>query len=105
MLDCSRWTSVLTEATVAKPGTSDSKLKAAHITRTRKAHEITRLALFILQKEVYEWFDSALLKVFFELWQNNMASKSPMFQFWNLILQSEMKVLLLICSMHESAYM
>lgn len=49
-LDCSGWASVLKEATVAKSGTSDSYLKAAHITRTRKAHEFTTLALFILQK-------------------------------------------------------
>ena len=43
MLDCSGGRSVLTEATVAKSRTSDSYLKAAHIPRTKKAHEIKHL--------------------------------------------------------------
>ena len=76
MLDCFRWISVLTEATVSKSGTSELYLKAAHITRTRKAHEITALALIILQKKAYESFESALPKVSFELWQKDTASKS-----------------------------
>ena len=91
MLDCSGWASVLTKATVTKSGTSDSHLKAVHITSTRKAHEI---ALFTFQKKAYESFES-LLKVSFEIWQKDMASKNQMYQLWNLILHTEMKVLFL----------
>ena len=62
ILDCSGWTNLLTEAAVSTSGTSDSYLKAAHITNTRKAHEVTAVALFILQKKAYDSFESALPK-------------------------------------------
>ena len=50
--DClkgSGWTSALLQADVTTPGTADSFLKVSHITRTRRAHQIT-LASFILKK-------------------------------------------------------
>ena len=40
---------------------------ATAITRTRKAYEITALALALLQKEAYESFHSVLPKVSFEM--------------------------------------
>ena len=71
MLDCYGWTNVLTEATVVKSRTSDLCLKAAQITRTRKTHKRTVLALFILQKKAYEFFESAkcLLSYGRKIWQ------------------------------------
>ena len=41
LLASSGWTEALIEASVATSGTVDSFLKAAHITRTRRAHQIT----------------------------------------------------------------
>ena len=41
LLASSGWTEALIEALVATSGTVDSFLKAAHITRTRQAHQIT----------------------------------------------------------------
>ena len=54
MLDCSGGASVLTEATVAKSRTSDSYLKAAHIPRTKKAHEMKHL-LYLFFKRKLKW--------------------------------------------------
>ena len=39
-LDCSGWTSALCEAGVASSGIADSLLKASHLTRTRRSHQI-----------------------------------------------------------------
>ena len=74
-LEGSGWTSVLTRAGIASSGTADSFLKAAHLTRTRHAHQISVLALAKLQND-------ALLKCAVlhddttkEIWQRNMIKK------------------------------
>ena len=51
LLEGSRWTSALSEAEVTSAGTAQSMLKAAHLTRTRYAHQFTLLTLRILQRE------------------------------------------------------
>lgn len=38
LLESSGWTGALVQANVASPGTADSFLRAAHATRTRRAH-------------------------------------------------------------------
>ena len=50
------WTSSLLQADVTTPGTADSFLKVSHITRTRRAHQITLASLFILTKRAYEHY-------------------------------------------------
>ncbi|KAK3883433.1 hypothetical protein Pcinc_012266 [Petrolisthes cinctipes] len=45
VLDGSGWTTALTEAGVASPGTANSYLKVAHLTRTGHAHQTTFLTL------------------------------------------------------------
>ena len=42
------------QAEIATPGTAESFLRAAHGTRTRRAHQITATALHILQHRAYE---------------------------------------------------
>ena len=49
----SGWVQALVQAEIAKPGTADSFLRAAHVTRTRRAHQITATTLHILQPCVY----------------------------------------------------
>ena len=44
-LDGSDWTSALCEAGIATTGTADSILKASHLTRTRRAHQITAVVV------------------------------------------------------------
>ena len=69
-----------------------------------KMRQLLQCATFITNcdsTKAFESFESVLPKVSFELWEKDMASKSAMFQFWNLILQTELKVLHLIRSMSE----
>ena len=49
----SGWVQALVQAEIATPGTADSFLRAAHVTRTRRAHQITATTLHILQPCVY----------------------------------------------------
>ncbi|XP_051778402.1 uncharacterized protein LOC127526576 [Erpetoichthys calabaricus] len=53
LLEGSGWTAALTTAEVVSSGMPDSFLKAAHLTRTRHAHQVTVLALQNLQKEAF----------------------------------------------------
>lgn len=98
-MEGSGWTAALTEAGVASAGKADSFLKASHLTRTRRAHQVTLLALAKLQHEAWQAFISSSPEAgeaSFEIWRQNMICKSPTFQFWDLIMEFEMMVLILI---------
>ena len=78
-LEGSGWTSVLTRAGIASSGTADSFLKAAHLTRTRHAHQISVLALAKLQNDAF--LKCAVLHddTTKEIWQRNMIKKTRHF--------------------------
>ena len=79
------WTSALVQADVTTPGTADSFLKVSHITRTRRAHQISLTSLFILKKRAYESYHLSLeenkVAVSFETWCKERASRSPHFRY------------------------
>lgn len=52
-LEGSGWTGALVQAGVTTAGTAESFLKASHITRTRRAHQITASGLYILLQKAY----------------------------------------------------
>ena len=52
-LEASGWTTALTQAGVASSGTADSFLKASHLSRTRRGHQISALALAKLQEDAF----------------------------------------------------
>ena len=54
LLKSSGWTSALVQAGVATAGTADSFLTAAHITRTRRAHQVTACVLYQALEEAYQ---------------------------------------------------
>lgn len=101
LLDCSGWTESLTEANVTTAGTADSCLKASHITRTRHCHQVTALALSKLQQEAFRESDTT---VGFESWRQDMIKDSPTFQFWDIILRTEIHVLLFIRAHRENNF-
>ena len=49
-LEDSGWVEALVQAKVSSPGTADSFVKVSHITRTRRAHQVTASSLHILLK-------------------------------------------------------
>ena len=52
-LEDSGWTHALIQADIASPGTADSFLKASHIAKTRRAHQISACSLYILLQSAY----------------------------------------------------
>jgi len=53
-LNGSGWVDALTQSMVATAGTADSYLHCSHLTRTRYAHQVTSVALHMLQKDAFE---------------------------------------------------
>ena len=105
LLASSAWTDALTDAAIATVGTADSFLKCTHITRTRHAHQLTALALSVLQKTVYDSIrgDSSLEEPF-EEWRFKMIKKSPTLLYWDLILQIEVLVFIFIRAHREKNF-
>ena len=54
LLKCSGWTSALVHAGVTTAGTADSFLTAAHITCTRRAHQVTACVLYQALEEAHQ---------------------------------------------------
>ena len=55
-LQGSRWVQALVQADIATVGTADSLHRAIHVMRTRKPHQITAAALYILQHYAYDHY-------------------------------------------------
>ena len=60
MSEDSGWTAALVEADIATAGTSDSVIKVANIKRTRKAHQVTVNALYVLLQSAYAKYQQDL---------------------------------------------
>ena len=86
VLESSGWTTALTEAEIATSGIADSFLKAAHLARTRHAHEVTVSTLQKLQREAYVQSEN---NGSFVAWKNGLCKSSPTFMYWDFILRYE----------------
>ena len=91
-LQGSGWVQALVQAEIATPGTADSFLRAAHVTHTRRAHQITATTLHILQRRAYTRhcmtdFDDAEGLPEFEDRCHRRAKDIPHFQYWATVLE------------------
>ena len=101
LLEGTGWTTVLTEAEVASSCVSNSFLKVSHLARTRMAHEILLLSLFVVMSHAYS--NSGTTESFNE-WRENLKETSPTFFFWDLVMELEMQVLMFIRSQREGNF-
>ncbi|XP_062605131.1 uncharacterized protein LOC134266937 [Saccostrea cucullata] len=108
LLDGSGWTGVLVLAGVATAGTADSFLKASHVTRTRRAHQVTACSLYLLMKEAHKQYTSELTEGQdpkpLDDWNTERVEASPQFQFWFIILQLELTVLIYVRRKFSAVY-
>ena len=105
LLEGSGWTGALVQAGIATPGTADSFLKAAHVTRTRRAHQVTASSLYLLLQKAYgEYTEDATDGMSLEDWTTEKTAACPHFQFWNIILQLELTVMLFVRLIREGNF-
>ena len=92
----SGWTSALSQANVSTVGTADSFLKASHVKKTARAHQVTACALYALQQQAYCNYkhtqDEDTVKPFQD-WTADQEKQSPQFRFWQLVLRIELGML------------
>ncbi|KAJ8027926.1 hypothetical protein HOLleu_30023 [Holothuria leucospilota] len=104
LLEGSGWTGALVQAGVATSGTADSFLKASHVTRTRRAHQVTASSLYLLQQSAYREYiqtlEDASEVLPFEDWCDARSDACPQFQFWYFILQLELAVMVYVRAIH-----
>jgi len=100
-LESSGWTAALTQAGIASSGTADSFLKASHLTKTRYAHQVSAAALAKLQEEAYASTGASLSK---QAWKENMSKQSPMFQYWDTVLELELLGLVFVRAHREKKF-
>ena len=58
----SGWVQALVQADITTPGTADSYLQGVHVARTRRAHQVTAAALYILQHRANDRYQSTRLR-------------------------------------------
>ena len=109
LLDGSGWVSALVNADIATPGTAESFLKAGHLARTRRAHQVTAAALFALMHLAYEKYKETLptpcVPLEFMAWHDKMASDQPQFAFWLQVLELEVLVLEIVRALREGDFL
>ena len=104
-LDASGWVSALIDANIASAGKADSFLKAAHVSRTRHAHQMTAASLYILMNRAYQGYlddDDATL-TFLE-WHKMRSNESPQFLYWSKTLDLELLVLSFVKSLRVANF-
>ena len=112
LLDGSGWSAVINEAGITTEGRAESLIKATHVTRARLAHQLTACALDALQKEAfnkytYESYNNekpVMYVMDFDEWKKSQMKTSPMFFYWNKILEMELLLLQFVKSFRESDF-
>ena len=98
-LEDSGWTSALTEAGIASSGKADSFIHAAHVSRTRHAHQVTACALRVLMMKAYKCSNACpptSETISFHSWCAEREIESPQFQFWSIALKLELIMLMFV---------
>lgn len=106
-LQSSGWVEAIVQANVASRGTADSFLKASHVSRTRRAHQITAAALNVLQDQAYDKYCQTQtdgVPLMFEAWCHRRANNIPQFQYWSIVLELELLMLVFVRSLREASF-
>ncbi len=109
LLEGSGWTGALVQAGVATPGTADSLLKASHVTRTRRAHQVTASSLYLLLQKAYAEYSNDLEEgahvLPLEEWCSDRAAAHLQAHFWSIILQLELEVMIYVRAVREADFL
>ena len=105
LLESSGWTGTLVQACVSTSGKADTFLKAAHITRTRRAHQVTACFLHQALEEAHQEHvkttEPNTEPMSLEGWCTVQQESQPMFKFWFLVLQLQLTILVFVRSIRS----
>ena len=108
-LQGSGWVSAIEQAGIASSGTAESFLKASHLSRTRRMHQVSAAALHLAKRHAYEEYHDAISAenedpLSFEEWQNDKEANIPQFKYWNTVLEMQLLLNILVRSLRISDY-
>lgn len=107
-LEGSGWTTALADANVVTPGTAESFVKAASVTHSRRAHQVTACCLFILLQKAYIKYKEGVANgddvMSFDSWCTQQASTTSQFQYWHTALQLELLLLIFLQSLRAADF-
>ena len=108
LLESSGWTGALVQAGVATSGKADSFLKAAHITRTRRAHQVAACVLHQALEEAHlehvKSTEPNTEPMSLEDWRTVQQESQPMFKLWFLYLQLQLTILVFVRSIRSGNF-
>ena len=93
----------LVQAEISTPGKADSFLQATHVVRTRRAHQVTLAALYILKHRAYSNYcqqDEMLLE--FKEWSAMREIASTLFKYWTIVM--ELSILVFVRSLRQRSF-
>ncbi|PFX17994.1 hypothetical protein AWC38_SpisGene17659 [Stylophora pistillata] len=106
-LSGSGWAEVMCNTGVATQGVAESFLSASHVTRTRRAHQVTATSLHVLMSKAYSVYQAKLREneqenlLSKEEWKDALSKKSPQFHYWSKVLNLELICLRLVRALRE----
>eukprot|EP00112_Aurelia_sp_Birch-Aquarium-sp1_P024416 Seg771.7 transcript_id=Seg771.7/GoldUCD/mRNA.D3Y31 product="hypothetical protein" protein_id=Seg771.7/GoldUCD/D3Y31 len=108
-LQGSGWVSVIEQASIASSGTAESFLKASHLSRTRRMHQVSAAALHLAKLHAYEEYCNSTSAgnedpQSIEEWQRGKEANVPQFKYWNTVLEMELLLNILVRSLRSSDY-
>ena len=107
-LESSGWTGAVVQACVPTSGKADSFLRAAHITRTRRVHQVTACVLHKALEEAHQEHvkstEPNTEPMSLEDWCSVQQESQPMFKLWFLVQQLQLTVLVFVRSIRSGNF-
>ena len=107
-LQDSGWVPALVQAEIATPGTAESFIKVAHVTKTRHVHQITAASLSILKHKAYQAYLTNLQSdepgLAFDVWQQKRIAESPLVQYGSLTLKLQLILLMFLRAQRDENF-
>ena len=105
LLRGSGWDSILSQAEVLTSGRAQSALNEHHIKRTRYAHQVSLMSLYLLKKTAYTEYCKNVMgpPEPFNMW-NQRSQALPMFKFWSTIIDLELLMSRFVRSLREGDF-
>jgi len=105
----SGWVQALIQVDFVSPGVADSLLQVTHVVRTRRAHQITVAALYILKCHAYDHYcltssggEHDLLD--FQQWSDHIEEFCPHFQYRIIVMELEFCILIFVRSLCVASF-
>ena len=107
LLRNSGWSNILTQPQVLTSGRAQSVLYEHHIKRTRYAHQISVMGLYLLRQKAYDNYCSVVEgpPESLEMWVQRSRTHKPMSMFWSTIVDLELLMCRFIRSLREGDFL